>query len=68
MNSRQQPHEIRLRGLDGVERPDEAFDRMQGLRDVGAATGHAAEGDRRAREVQAQLEELWELPAHRGRR
>ena len=29
---------------------------MQGLRDLGAATGHAAEGDRRAREVQAQLD------------
>ena len=29
---------------------------MQGLRDLGAATGHAAEGDRKAREIQAQLD------------
>jgi iron complex transport system substrate-binding protein len=29
---------------------------LQGLRDLGAATGHGAEGDRKAREVQAQLD------------
>ena len=29
---------------------------LQGLRDLGAATGHAAGGDRKAREVQAQLD------------
>ena len=29
---------------------------LQGLRDLGAATGHTAEGDRKAREVQAQLD------------
>jgi iron complex transport system substrate-binding protein len=29
---------------------------LQGLRNLGAATGHAAEGDRKAREVQAQLD------------
>jgi len=29
---------------------------LQGLRDLGAATGHAAEGDRKARQVQAQLD------------
>jgi len=31
---------------------------LQGLRDLGAATGHAAEGDRKAREVQAQLDAI----------
>jgi iron complex transport system substrate-binding protein len=29
---------------------------LQGLRDVGAASGHAADGERKARELQAQLE------------
>lgn len=29
---------------------------LRGLRDLGAATGHAAEGDRKAREIQAQLD------------
>jgi iron complex transport system substrate-binding protein len=31
---------------------------LQGLRDLGAATGHAAEGERKAREVQAQLDAI----------
>jgi iron complex transport system substrate-binding protein len=31
---------------------------LQALRDLGAATGHAAEGDRKAREVQAQLDAI----------
>jgi len=31
---------------------------LQGLRDLGAATGHGAEGDRKAREVQAQLDAI----------
>ena len=31
---------------------------LQGLRDLGAATGHAAEGDRKARELQAQLDAI----------
>jgi iron complex transport system substrate-binding protein len=31
---------------------------MQGLRDVGAASGHAADGERKARELQGQLDAL----------
>ena len=31
---------------------------LQGLRDLGAATGHPTEGDRRARELQAELDAL----------